>query len=119
VAAAIAAGDRGARNTAKGKRKGGPTVTLQIVVVTMPERLAMEKGLCLGAGPPAAPRLSNSARSEAYIRRIDDTIAALKAFSIRSSGRPAAIGPGRAAGRTPFLGKSFRTYSPSRTEPHC
>jgi hypothetical protein len=34
-----------ARNTAKGKLKGGQTVTLQIIVVTMPERLAMEKGL--------------------------------------------------------------------------
>ena len=37
-----------ARNTAKGKlkgRKGGQTATLQVVVVTMPERLAMEKGL--------------------------------------------------------------------------
>jgi hypothetical protein len=34
-----------ARNTAKGKLKGGQTVTLQMIVVTMPERLAMEKGL--------------------------------------------------------------------------
>ena len=34
-----------ARNTAKGKLKGGRTVTLQMIVVTLPERLAMEKGL--------------------------------------------------------------------------
>ena len=34
-----------AKNTAKGQLKGGQTVTLQMIVVTMPERLAMEKGL--------------------------------------------------------------------------
>jgi hypothetical protein len=34
-----------ARNTAKGKLRGGQTVTLQMIVVTMPERLAIEKGL--------------------------------------------------------------------------
>jgi hypothetical protein len=34
-----------AKNTAKGKLKGGHTVTLQMIVVTMPERLAIEKGL--------------------------------------------------------------------------
>jgi hypothetical protein len=34
-----------ARNTAKGKLEGGQTVTLEIIVVTMSERLAMEKGL--------------------------------------------------------------------------
>jgi hypothetical protein len=34
-----------ARNIAKGKLKGGQSVTLQMIVVTMPERLAMEKGL--------------------------------------------------------------------------
>ncbi len=34
-----------ARNTAKGKLNGGRTVTLPMIVVTMPEGLAMEKGL--------------------------------------------------------------------------
>jgi hypothetical protein len=34
-----------ARSIAKGKLKGGQTVTLQIIIVTMPERLAMEKGV--------------------------------------------------------------------------
>jgi hypothetical protein len=34
-----------ARNTGKAKLKGGQTATLQMIVVTMPERLAIEKGL--------------------------------------------------------------------------
>jgi len=34
-----------ARNTARGKLEGGQPVTLQMIVVTMPERLATEKGL--------------------------------------------------------------------------
>jgi hypothetical protein len=34
-----------ARNIAKGKLNGGQIVTLPMIVVTMPERLAMDKGL--------------------------------------------------------------------------
>jgi hypothetical protein len=34
-----------ARNITKGKLESGQTVTLRMIVVTMPERLAIEKGL--------------------------------------------------------------------------